>query len=254
MAIYQADTGMVHAARHCRDAATARHRARRRAARPDARPGWWPPVRAGVELRDPAGRVRCRRVVVTADAWTNDVLAGVGVQLPLTVTQEQVTYFAPDDPAAFAPGELPGMDLDGRAELLRLPVPSARRRVKAGQDVGGRVTSAAGRSSRPIRRTFASWPSSWPRRFPGSAGAVLRTVTCLYTLTPDRDFVVGALPGHPDIVVGLGAGHGFKFTPTFGRVLADLATDGHHRQRPDAVHGSTGRRCTDPSFPVSWLV
>jgi sarcosine oxidase len=54
----------------------------------------------------------------------------------------------------------------------------------------------------------------------------VRTVTCLYTLTPDRDFVVSPLPGQPNVVVGLGAGHGFKFVPAFGRMLADLATEG----------------------------
>ena len=57
-------------------------------------------------------------------------------------------------------------------------------------------------------------------------GAAARTVTCLYTLTPDRDFVVGPVPGARAVLVGLGAGHGFKFAPTFGRVLADLVTTG----------------------------
>jgi sarcosine oxidase len=40
----------------------------------------------------------CRGVVVAADAWTNQVLAGLGVEIPLTVTLEQPTYFAPADP------------------------------------------------------------------------------------------------------------------------------------------------------------
>jgi sarcosine oxidase len=38
--------------------------------------------------------------------------------------------------------------------------------------------------------------------------------------------VLSAVPGHPAVVVGLGAAHGFKFAPTFGRLLADLAVDG----------------------------
>ncbi|OOB91541.1 hypothetical protein [Rathayibacter sp. VKM Ac-2630] len=63
------------------------------------------------------------------------------------------------------------------------------------------------------------------RTIPAS-GEVLRTVTCQYALTPDRRFVLSPLEEHPDIIVGLGAGHAFKFTPTIGRVLAELALDG----------------------------
>jgi sarcosine oxidase len=48
--------------------------------------------------------------------------------------------------------------------------------------------------------------------------------TCLYTLTPDREFVLDRLPGHTGASVGLGAAHGFKFAPTAGRILVDLAT------------------------------
>ena len=54
----------------------------------------------------------------------------------------------------------------------------------------------------------------------------VRSLRCQYTLTPDRDFVLSPVPGHPSVVVGLGAAHGFKFAPTFGRLLADLAVDG----------------------------
>jgi glycine/D-amino acid oxidase-like deaminating enzyme len=51
-----------------------------------------------------------------------------------------------------------------------------------------------------------------------------RTTTCLYTLTSDRDFVCDRVPGIPQISVGLGAAHGFKFASWFGRELAALAT------------------------------
>jgi sarcosine oxidase len=50
-----------------------------------------------------------------------------------------------------------------------------------------------------------------------------RVKTCLYTLTPDRDFVIDRLPEHPNVVVGLGAAHGYKFAALFGTLLAELA-------------------------------
>ena len=60
---------------------------------------------------------------------------------------------------------------------------------------------------------------------PGS-GEPLRTVTCQYAIAPDRRFILGPLDEHPDVIVALGSGHAFKFTPAIGRVLAELALDG----------------------------
>ena len=50
---------------------------------------------------------------------------------------------------------------------------------------------------------------------------------CLYTMSPDEHFIVDRHPDDPRIVFAAGlSGHGFKFTPVLGRVLADLAIDG----------------------------
>jgi sarcosine oxidase len=251
VALYQADTGMVNAAQtvaalqRLADARGAELRdhtpARVVAAGPD-----------GVELETSTGVVRCRRLVVAADAWTNDVLAGIEVSLPLTVTQEQVTYFAPDDPAAFAPGQFPVWIWMDEPSFYGFPT-YGEASVKAGQDVGGQITTATDRTFAPDPANLSQLSEFMAATFPGSATDVLRTVTCLYTLTPDRDFVVGALPEHPNIVVGLGAGHGFKFTPAFGRMLADLAVDG--RTSSDISAFTLDRRAlTDPSFPISWMI
>ena len=58
----------------------------------------------------------------------------------------------------------------------------------------------------------------------------LRTVTCQYTITPDRQFIISPLENYPDIIVGLGAAHAFKFAPAFGRALAELAVDGKTKE------------------------
>jgi sarcosine oxidase len=50
---------------------------------------------------------------------------------------------------------------------------------------------------------------------------------CLYTLTPDGHFVVGRHPRHDSVSVAAGfSGHGFKFVPVIGEILADLAQRG----------------------------
>jgi sarcosine oxidase len=48
-------------------------------------------------------------------------------------------------------------------------------------------------------------------------------------MTPDRDFVLDRLLDHPSVLVALGAAHGFKFASLFGRIIAELMTDGATR-------------------------
>ena len=58
-------------------------------------------------------------------------------------------------------------------------------------------------------------------------GPLIAAKTCLYTMTPDGDFIVDRLPDYPQIVVASPcSGHGFKFAPLIGEILADLATTG----------------------------
>ena len=54
-------------------------------------------------------------------------------------------------------------------------------------------------------------------------------------------------------MVGLGAAHGFKFTPTFGRVLADLVTEGRTTSDVSAF-GLDRPGLTDPAYRPHWLI
>jgi sarcosine oxidase len=58
-------------------------------------------------------------------------------------------------------------------------------------------------------------------------GPILYSKTCVYTLTPDRDFVLDTLPDYPQIALALGAGHAYKFAGLIGKILSELAVDGH---------------------------
>jgi sarcosine oxidase len=62
---------------------------------------------------------------------------------------------------------------------------------------------------------------------PAANGRLIKAKTCLYTVTPDGDFIIDRLPGAPQIVVASPcSGHGFKFAPAIGEILADLAITG----------------------------
>ena len=206
---------------------------------------------AGLEVETAHGLLHCGGLVVCADAWSNDVLAGLDVRVPLEVTLEQVTYFEPPDPPPFAQGRLPlwiWMDDPSYYGFPSYGEPT----VKAAQDCGGPVVDPDARGSETDPVMQARLAEHLHRILPGS-GAPTRSLRCQYTLTPDRDFVISPVPGHESVVVGLGAAHGFKFAPTFGRLLADLATEGS--TTTDLTQFRLDRPAlTDPDYQAHWLV
>ncbi|MFI5225753.1 MAG: N-methyl-L-tryptophan oxidase [Candidatus Limnocylindrales bacterium] len=170
-------------------------------------------------------RIRAGRVVITADAWTNDLLAGLGRRLPLTITKEQVTYFACPDPVAFAPDRFPIWIWMDDPCFYGFPT-YGEAGPKAAQDVGGTETTPAARTFEIDAAALDRVVGFLGRYLPGAVGPPIYTKTCLYTMTPDRDFVVDRLPDQPNILVALGAAHGFKYASVIGRILAELALDG----------------------------
>jgi sarcosine oxidase len=179
-----------------------------------------------IDLRTSDGdRYRCGTLVVAADAWTNEVLEPLGVHLPLTVTEEHVTFVAPQDPSAFAPARFPVWIWMDDPSFYGVPT-FGEAGPKVAQDVGGPEVTPGTRAFRPDAAAAGRVRAFIERYLPSMLGPVIVARTCLYTLTPDRDFVLDALPGHPNVLVSLGAAHGFKFASLFGRILAKLAMVG----------------------------
>jgi sarcosine oxidase len=206
---------------------------------------------AGVEVSTADGVVGCRALVVCADAWANDVLRGLGLELPLEVTLEQVTYFRPDRPEELAGDRLPLWIWMDDPCFYGFPT-YGEPTVKAAQDCGGPIIDPDARTHDPDPAMEALLAAHMRRMLPAS-GPPVRSLRCQYTLTPDRDFVLSAVPDHPAVVVGLGAAHGFKFAPTFGRLLADLAVDG--ATTTDLTPFRIDRPALqDPDYQTHWLV
>ena len=144
---------------------------------------------------------------------------------PLRILQEQVTYFDATDPASFDPATFPVWIWHSDPHMYGLPSfgrPGPKVAIHGG---GPEVT--------PETRTFQPDPgyAAVVERFirehlPGAVGPPLEVRTCLYTLTPDQDFVLDLVPGTSNASFGLGTAHGFKFASVFGRTLVELALDG----------------------------
>lgn len=221
--VYTADSGMVHASRSVAalqmqaraHGATIRDRTPVERLTPDG---------DGVIVHTANGDVRAGKVILATDAWTNRLLEPLGADIPLITMQEQVTYFKPTDPDAFDRDRFPVWIWEDDLCFYGFPT-YGEPTIKAARDMSNNLMS-------PHERTFVPSPELLEQlsTFMGGtipqSGEVLRTVTCQYAITPDRNFIISPLEEHPDIIVALGAGHAFKFTPAIGRILAELAIDG----------------------------
>jgi sarcosine oxidase len=222
--LFQADGGIVAAAR-----GTAAHQSAARALGAELRDN--APV---TELKDLGGEIavaaggksyRARKLVIAAGPWSARALATFDVSIPLEVTKEQVMYFAPLEPANFALGAFPVWIWMDDPSFYGFPA-YAGAGVKVAQDAGGKAVDPDMRGFDADPEISARMQAFLARRLPSLSGSALATKTCLYTLTPDRDFVLDRLAEHPDVCVAIGAGHAFKFASVLGRALSELALDG----------------------------
>ena len=178
-----------------------------------------------VAVETPGGTFSCRKLVIAAGPWSNRALGYLGIELPLEVTREQVTYFAAPRPDDFAPDRFPVWIWMDDPCFYGFPT-FGEAGPKAAQDAGGKPVTADTRDFEPEPENQRGVEEFLSRYIPGALGPIIYTKTCLYTLTPDRDFVIDTLPGHDNIAVAIGAGHAFKFASQIGRLLSELALTG----------------------------
>jgi len=177
-----------------------------------------------VDVVTDATTYRCSRLVLAAGPWTPVALSWLGISLPLEVTQEQVNYFMPKKPDVFDPARFPIWIWHDEPVFYGFPI-FGEPAVKVAIDGSGTVVTADTRSLDPDAKAQARVRRFLDKHLPEAAGAIHSSKTCLYTLTPDRDFLLDRVPDHPEISVALGCGHGFKFASLFGRTLAELSFD-----------------------------
>lgn len=170
-------------------------------------------------------RYRCAKLVIACGAWSNELLRHFGVCLPLTVTQEQVVYWQPAETALLRENRFPIWIWMDDPCFYGFPT-YGEPGPKAAQDVGGEETTPADRTFDRDEAAYQRLTDFLGAHLPGMVGPPIYTKTCLYTLTPDRDFVVDRLPDASNVLVALGAAHAFKYASVLGRVLAELAIDG----------------------------
>lgn len=221
----------------------------------------WRPRPEGIEVETRDGRILARRLVVTAGAWNPGAPADLGVPrvgpadhgatsrrgllspiggpdfpVPLVPTRQVQAWLRAEDPALASPARLPAWLLDRgeRPALYGIPIDPRAEEVDLGRGLAKVAVHGDGRAVDPDRFDRAASPeevasieSLAREHLPGLRGRVASAGTCLYTNSPDGHFVIDLHPADPRVAVAAGfSGHGFKFAPVVGEVLADLATAG----------------------------
>ena len=180
---------------------------------------------SGVVIVQDGNRRTFDRAVICAGPWTNRLLPHM--QLPLRVTRQQYIHLAPTrDDVSFEPGRMP-IFIDAETLWYGFPRHGGIAGVKLASHIFGdtvdpdHVDRAVDSPAIERTRAYAAC------RLPALAnGKVVYGKTCLYTVTPDEDFIVDRVAGIDGCVFASAcSGHGFKFGPLIGAVLADLALD-----------------------------
>jgi sarcosine oxidase len=206
------------------------------------------PHKDDVEVITENATFSARKLVVTAGAWLNTVLEMINLKLPITVTREQVTYFKSPHLKDYAIGKFPIWIYSGNREHYFYGFPVyGEVAVKAAEDVGGQITTAQTRGFDKNLRSDMTLKSFMAAHLPTALGPEHYTKTCLYDMPPDRDFIIDALPLHPNILIANGAGHSYKFTSLIGKILSQLSTE---NKTPYNIHRFRLNRpaLTDPNF------
>lgn len=181
-----------------------------------------------VKVETPRGIFEAGKLVIAAGAWTQSLMARLGVDLPLHVLRCQYSFFRPVE-GDFSVGNFPIFighladtiyespygfpDYDGRG-------------FKVAYHGGELVKDINNINYTPDEDTPEKLRVFLQKYIPGANGEHVGSQVCLYTMTPDTHFVIDTHPEHRHIVFTTPcSGHGFKFSTLIGKMMRDLVID-----------------------------
>jgi sarcosine oxidase len=179
----------------------------------------------GVVVRTPSGEYGAARLVLTAGPWAGRLL-GEYVR-SLRVMRQVVLWHGSARPELFRRDRFPIFIAEATGSYFYgLPALDPRG-VKVARHYGAAELPGPEGVSREVTEEDRAPVGAFLRRYLPAAAESRHGSVCLYTLTPDRHFVIDRYPGVEGVALAAGfSGHGFKFAPVVGEVLADLAVEG----------------------------
>ncbi|HEV3364377.1 MAG TPA: N-methyl-L-tryptophan oxidase [Acidimicrobiia bacterium] len=188
----------------------------------------------GLTVRTEAGSYSAGRLVVCPGAWAPDLLGDLRIRLTpqrLVVTRFQpeggVTPFLPDRSPVWLWDTGTNSELGFAGLLYGFP-------ALDGPDGGVKLSQVderpctAGTVDRVVTAAeIEDVAAALRSHLTVALGPVVEARVCMWVNTPDHHFVLGPLPEEPEVIVAAGcSGHGFKYVPVIGEILAELVVDG----------------------------
>jgi len=184
---------------------------------------------------------QCKKLVITAGAWAAKMIPSLSKNLK--VTRQVVAWVKPKRWDAFELGNFPCWTIADPQKpgiYYGFPIlPSAVFGAPIGLKLAHHAPGIVSDPDRVNRSTSqldeANIMYALNKYIPDGFDAIISMKTCLYTYTPDENFILDYLPGYDkDVVVAAGfSGHGFKFASVVGEIMCDLATSGSTKEPID---------------------
>jgi len=181
----------------------------------------WGATPEGVWACTTQERFEASSLIVTAGAWSGTMLQQLG--LPIEIRRKTLWWQQVDDPERYRPDHFPVFITDSVAgSIYGFPIYGTPG-LKIANHAGGEPvdpnevdrTAKEGENHDCLALAAAL--------LPGVRSPVVKSAVCLYSVTPDADFVIDRIPWAANVAVGAGfSGHGFKFAPAIGELLAEL--------------------------------
>jgi sarcosine oxidase len=201
-------------------------------------------IRTGVEVRsiDQSGIVRIEtsdgtieagQVVVSAGSWTAPLL-GAPFERLLTVNRQVLHWYDLDDLSAYGPDAPAFIWMHGATDVDYLygfpPLPGDRRIKVATEQYETRTTADSINREVDPAESAEMYRKHVQGRLAGANPRVAHTAACLYTVTPDRGFIIDRHPRHDRVfVISACSGHGFKHSAGIGDAVAERLTGGRNQ-------------------------
>ena len=178
----------------------------------------------GVTLATRTQDFHAARAIMAAGPWMTDLLPTLS--LPLVIERAVQHWFRPAAPELCGPDRLPIFMLEYERDRLMYGLPDTGRGVKVATHHQGERTTADTVRRQVDEDERLDMQALVDRWLPRVAGPLTEGTVCMYTNTPDHDFILDYHPADRRIVLASPcSGHGFKFAAAVGEALADLVTD-----------------------------
>jgi monomeric sarcosine oxidase len=192
----------------------------------------WAADGGGARVETSQGEFTADRLVVTGGAWNIHLLSELG--LPLEVRRKPVLWFETERPEMTLPEVFPcwiaECELGHPYGLPQVDVPGFKTGMHSGGEPVDPETVDREIHASDVDAQIGPFLERYMNHY---TGRLEDSSICMYTMSPDEDFIIDRHPDHENVVFAAGfSGHGFKFAPVIGEHLADLSLDPSVGSRP----------------------